>query len=493
MDWRGMWLWLIGAIAFGLAACGSDDNGAATPTPTGTPRPSATSTPTSTDDDIPERDGEFGAQLPSDAEAAQLTKCLPPPALAQRMGLSPTPPPTAAIPTDALPPVQSQGKIGSCEVWSSGYAMGSYAANLTNQQNISDLTNTVSPGFVYPWVLNQEGMQQNPPTKVCPDGTAAPTTLNYLVMNSAPSLALIQYEASCMYLNSVNINQTFSTDLSIGHWCTFAEADSTAALTALKGWIAQGYVVQTSIMVPWEFPQFRGSGVFDVPATCPSPAPTPSTTTCTEKTTANGSFACVASTTTSSGCAQHGITIVGYDDDMTGPDGSAGAVLIMNSFGTQWGDAGFMWMSYDGYEQIYLGSTLAFPPQPSGGIAAPFEVRDAFQWVEPQSEGLPRTHLIINAAFAEPIPDAEISITAPAESAVRQHSVQPFRHGYFYLTRRDGKQFPVGNYAVEIRGSDGRRGTAAVTIDLDATSDLPAASLPGDLTGSNGQPVERVP
>jgi hypothetical protein len=85
-------------------------------------------------------------------------------------------------------------------------------------------------------------------------------------------LAQIEY-ASCTYLDGVNIDQTFSTDLSIGSCCTFDESNGASALTDMKGWIALGHVVQTSIMVPWEFPQFRGGGVFDVPTACPSPAP----------------------------------------------------------------------------------------------------------------------------------------------------------------------------------------------------------------------------
>jgi hypothetical protein len=463
-----------------LAGCDSDNDSTMAPvvTATHTPPPSATPTPTCPSEaPFPVDDGQFGAEMPSDEQLAEYTKCLPPAAFAARAGLSPTPPPSASIPMSALPPVQNQGQIPSCEVWSSGYAMGSYTANLTNQQPISDLANTVSPGFLYPWVVNQEG-------KTCGTGTSPGTTLDYLVANTAPSLLQVPYAPSCTCLDMVDINQTFDTDLHIGSWCSFTP-DGATALMAIKGWIAQGQVVQTSIYVPWEFPKYTG-GVFDVPTSCPTPPPTPTKPTCAER----GSIACIASTTTSSGCAQHGIAIVGYNDNMVGPDGSAGAVLIMNSFGTRWGESGFMWMSYDGFESIAFGGTVAFPPQPSGGLGAPFALHDAFQWVEQRATGQPRTHLIIEPAFTAPIADAEVVITDPEQRTVRHRSVHPFRHGYFYLTRYDGKQFTAGRYAVEIRSTDGTSVTAQATIDLDPASDLPSAPLPDELTGSNGQPAE---
>lgn len=486
------------AVALAVAAlclpgCGSDDDAPeATPTTTSTatqtPAPPATATPTCPSaDSFPVDDGQFGSEQPSDDQVAQFTKCLPPAVLAVHAGLSPTPPPSASIPMNALPPVQSQGMLPSCEVWSSGYAMGSYTANLTNQQPIDDLANTVSAGFLYPWVINQEGMSQ--PGKTCGTGTSPSTTLDYLVANSAPSLAQIPYSPSCTCLDMVDIDQTFATDLSIGSWCYIAMADSAAVLTAIKGWIAQGHVVQTSIYVPWQFPDYT-NGVFDVPTSCPSPPPTPTKPTCAEKSFARGAIACIASTVTSSGCAQHGIAIVGYDDTLVGPDGTPGAVLIMNSFGTRWGEEGFMWMSYDGFQRIRFAGTLAFPPKPSSGLSAPFALGDAFQRVEERATGMPRTFLIIEAAFSAPIADAEILITAPAQSTVRHRSPQPFRHGYFYLTRYDGQQFPAGRYAVEIRPSDGPAVSGEVTIDLDPASDLPAAPLPDELTGSNGQPVD---
>jgi hypothetical protein len=488
--------WITGGLALALTVtvlgCGDDDNfssGAGTalsPTPIGA---SSTATPTVTcpiPDATPTDEEQFGAVVPSADDVAQGAKCLAPAALAVRTG-SATPPPQATIPATALPPVQEQGTAqhlgspGSCEVWSAGYAMGSYTANLTNQRPIADLANTVSAGFLYPWVLNQEG-------KSCGMGTTVNDTLDYLVSNTAPSLAAVPYSPSCACLDMVDVNQTFMTDLAIGSWCYLPSASGGDVLAAIKGWVAQGHVVQTSIFMPWELPDYTG-GVYDVPTGCPTPAPTPTKPTCAQ----HGAFACIASTTTGSGCAQHGVAIVGYDDNKIGPDGKAGAVLIMNSFGTDWGKKGFMWMSYESLASIYLAGTLAFPPQPSGGLGAPAAVADAFQWVEQRAGEVPRTHLIVETAFAEALPDAEVTITAPEGRRARHHYAQPFRHGYVYFTRHDGKQFEAGMYAVEMRSSNSATLTANVRVELDTESDLPPAPLPDDLTGSNGQPATLDP
>ncbi len=137
----------------------------------------------------PEPFDEFGGTPPSDAELATYPKALPAPAYASGSGTTASiaaTPSSYVIPESTLPPVQAQGTAsmqgypGSCEVWSAGYAMGSYAANLTNRQDIKNLANTVSTAYVYVTVLAEE-------KKSCGEGTSPADTLNFLVANDAPN------------------------------------------------------------------------------------------------------------------------------------------------------------------------------------------------------------------------------------------------------------------------------------------------------------------
>ncbi len=43
----------------------------------------------------------------------------------------------------------------------------------------------------------------------------------------------------------------------------------------------------------------------------------------------------------------HAVVLVGYDDNKEMPDGSKGAFLVRNSWGTSWGIEGYFWMSYN--------------------------------------------------------------------------------------------------------------------------------------------------
>src|SRR5262245_48787432 len=440
----------------------------------------------------PSDDGAFGGTAPTAEEFATYPKTLPPGAFAARLNL-PSPPIRFVIADTDLPHVheqgtpENQGSPGSCEVWSAGYALGSYTANLTNGNPIKNRKNTVSPGFLYPFVLEQAG-------ETCGGSTKAPDTLNYLVKSKAPSLRTVRYHPSCTYLDSVDTSQScetdpaFCTDLHIGSWTSLNTLLGSEALDLAKGHNAQSQLVQITIVVPWEFGSYRG-GVFAAPSTCPS-STSGSTQTCTQF----GPIACVADATTGTGCAQHGVVIVGYDDDKPDPaTGVLGALRIMNSFGHKWGEHGFIWMAYSTFEAIYLGSTLAEPPINSS--AAGLTVTDAFQWVERPPGEKPRAHMIFQALVGEPLQLGEVLITSPApdNQTVAQTHGHQFRNGHLYITRHDGQQFQPGLYTLRLQGTTAAGApvdfTATVPVDLAAGETLSPAALPSGVTGTNGQPV----
>ena len=447
----------------------------------------------------PEPFDEFGGFAPTDAELATYPKALP--AAAFATGGAGGTARTAATPSSyvidvaTLPPVQAQGTAtmqgypGSCEVWSAGYAMGSFAANETNQQNIKDLSNTVSTAYLYMTVLQEE-------QKSCGQGTSPADTLNYLTANSAPSLAAIPYYPVCecpsgsdQCLDTVDIGQdcandpALCTDLSIGSWNAFAKQPHDQVLDMIRTWVATGRIVQISIVVPITFGTYT-SGVYAAPTACGSD---------TKCTIFNG-IACIASTSEPSGCAQHGVAIVGYDD-------AQGALRIQNSFGPDWGESGYIWLSYGTFEAIYLGGTIAFaPPAASSASAAtPAAAVDAgWQWVDERDAGsaTPRVHLVFASTLAEPLRLHDITITAPDGTAVtHDYGGHAFRRGHHYLTRHDGRQFEAGAYGVRLegttRGGETRVVEGSVQVALAPGSSLAPAPPGADVTGTNGEPVRR--
>ncbi|MCB1306923.1 MAG: hypothetical protein KDK30_02025 [Leptospiraceae bacterium] len=58
----------------------------------------------------------------------------------------------------------------------------------------------------------------------------------------------------------------------------------------------------------------------------------------------------------------HAITLVGYDDDRRVPGEEPGAFLFMNSWGTDWGDDGYGWISYRAFKR--LARVVLVPEQP---------------------------------------------------------------------------------------------------------------------------------
>ena len=61
--------------------------------------------------------------------------------------------------------------------------------------------------------------------------------------------------------------------------------------------------------------------------------------------------------------SQHMMTIVGYDEDFPSPDlypglppEKRGSFLIVNQWGTKWGDQGYMWIPYSELEKIWIGA-----------------------------------------------------------------------------------------------------------------------------------------
>lgn len=49
----------------------------------------------------------------------------------------------------------------------------------------------------------------------------------------------------------------------------------------------------------------------------------------------------------------HAYTVIGAHNDRKNPDGSRGALRVLNSWGRNWGQNGRAWLSYDGFKKLF--------------------------------------------------------------------------------------------------------------------------------------------
>lgn len=422
--------------------------------------------------------GPFGGTPLSDAEFAAAPKTLPRAVVAPRSELAST---SSTLPSsvlltnlpESLPQgtATTKGSPGSCEVWAAGYVVGSYVANLANGGGPLDASNTLSVGFVYALALNEEGAS-------CPKGTSPTETLDYLVKvgargKGAPTRAQQAYEPNCAFINAINLERSFETELAIGGWSALSRSPDTAT-DQIKEQLAAGLPAQMTLELPYGFLDYE-NGTFELSDECPSGTLKPA---CAISST--GGFACVADSGTNSGCSQHGIAVVGYDDTIS-------AFWIQNSFGADWGEEGRMWLAYDAFEQVYLGGTTAV------ALARVSEATiAAHQAVDPREGREATTHLVLRTSLPDPIRVDTITIETPEGTAFSQGLGHWFRTGVLYASRHDALAWPDGSYEISIAGkdADGVDVVTEVTANLEALPSReegpPAA---GDVTGTNELPV----
>lgn len=437
--------------------------------------------------------GPFGSLLDVE-EFNQAVKALPPAAFL-------TPRVQPPLPSHAylsnLPAVSQQGTAampgspGSCEAQSFGYGLGSYTAARRPDglpKWIAALPeNSISAAYLFAWGITNRYAQ-------CPKGEALPY-LNHLVGFGAPTRARVPYEPDCSYFESTIPQQRGFPDnypdmkrFRIGSYAVFnISNDSHAAVQRIKEYIARGQAVAFSgyVLCGYGLNLPMQDGVIYETSYIIGQNGQP---------------------------AGHGQVVVGYDDDV-GTSGNQGALLIQNSFGTDWpasagatssiAPPGMAYWSYNSFEQTQQLAAVAYPRAPgppagvrlSGGRHAPLaSITSAFQWAPDAPSAV---YLILTHFFQEPVTLSQISLTEPGRQAVTATGGygQNISTGYTYFQRTDGHAFVSGNWALSLQGTDIRGNPVAYTASIQVgeaePNSPPETSMAGQtITDSTGAVAE---
>lgn len=206
-------------------------------------------------------------------------------------------PPSTSEVRITMPPVSNQGSEGSCVGFAVGYAARSAEQYYrTGATSYSNATNIFSPEFLY----NQIKFSAD-----CGSGSAMQAALDHIKVNGICTYQSMPYSSTngCALLPTV-AQATEALNFKIGNYSKLYTTDR----VAIKAMISQKHPVIISVIADNSFISAKPGFIWK--------------------------------TFSGAGSLAHCIVICGYDD-------TKNAYLVMNSWGTGWGDAGFSWIDYD--------------------------------------------------------------------------------------------------------------------------------------------------
>jgi len=209
-----------------------------------------------------------------------------------------------------FPPVQSQGQYGTCVAWSTGYAFKTALNAIDKNWSASDLakpSNQTSPKDL--WI----NIPNNIRSQDC-NGTSFEKAMDALIANGAASMADVPYnmESSC---NESSSKAKGDPNNKLANYRKIANNPDLSGvgkkegmdLDNFKSYLAQGRPIPFAAKLGDRFRKWK------------------------DNTTLSSDY------NLSGG---HAMVLVGYDD-------SKSAFRVRNSWGTNWGDKGSIWVDYD--------------------------------------------------------------------------------------------------------------------------------------------------
>jgi hypothetical protein len=207
--------------------------------------------------------------------------------------------------TANFPPIGDQGQYGTCVAWATGYNHRSYILAKSEGRTSFSSSQMFSPKYLF-WAVpsGDKGADCN--------GTGFEPAYDVMLSKGIASLQTVPYTdlGDCS-------GSTSSWDAAAASWKIQSYREVSVEINELKQYLAQGRALSIGAKLGDNFMAWNSSAVLS------------------------------SDTYGYSGQhAYHAMTLAGYDD-------SKGAFLVVNSWGTSWGNNGYIWVDYDFFEQEF--------------------------------------------------------------------------------------------------------------------------------------------
>ncbi|MCC7491134.1 MAG: C1 family peptidase [Fimbriimonadaceae bacterium] len=387
--------------------------------------------------------------------------------------LTPTPaaggtqPAVRANTSASLPPVGNQGQLGSCTAWAIGYGLATVEQQRQRRWGAGEAAHQGSPAFLYALCLRAEG---NP----CNDGTQLTTAMDILVKQGCSSLKVVPYsDAGCTTAPK-------TTDQANFRLRSYKSIDPKNRL-ALQQELTKGRTIAFGAQLDNDFDSPNGAVVY------------------------HGSGVPMRE---GAQHAAHAMLLVGYDDTRQ-------AYRVLNSWGPNWGDGGYLWLAYATFErqtfQCVVGDAVeVFAAPPNEDAPAAGSARNDYQFADNADGGDEEVYLVVDFEFNEPVYIRAITLTDPDGVDAIQTYNQWFQAGQVFFVKTDGTQWEAGRYQLtfDLNELDGELKQEVEPFDLEALGagraahdaehqvivpswarHLPAAGITPGVLGGNLQPA----
>lgn len=211
-----------------------------------------------------------------------------------------------------------QGQFGTCVAYASAYGLRTMMLakdlDITDKETIT--ANALSPSYVYALIKKEDDI-------ACNKGANPKLGLEALKVAGAPTLKTMPYECNPSITKEAQME---AIDYRIRDYQTlffFDAQDPGVKTNTTKKALNEGYPVLLGMKLPESF--FRAQKVWR------------------SKPEDIG--------TTAKKHGYHAMVVIGYDDTYEG-----GAFQLLNSWGTTWGDGGYIWVPYAEYEVWAMGA-----------------------------------------------------------------------------------------------------------------------------------------